>query len=128
MNLNVTCMDPEGGHLSTLVDINNRQKHTDVNDDAEPLLVEFCDVTAATEDTPTPIPTAADTDVKEFVTFGNTVLFPTMLGATTVPFIIFGGVTADKLLMEELLRFATLAMFVTGGDDTIELLRLNTWG
>jgi hypothetical protein len=121
-------MDAEGGHLSTLVDINNRQKHTDVNDDAEPLLVEFCDVTAATEDTPTPIPTAADTDVKEFVTFGNTVLFPTMLGATTVPFIIFGGVTADKLLMEELLRFATLAMFVTGGDDTIELLRLNTWG
>jgi hypothetical protein len=89
-------------------------------------LTELCDVTPATEDTPTPIPTAAGTDVREFVTFGNTVLLPAMFGATTVPFIMFAGVTVDKLLMEELLRLATLVMFVTGGGDTIELLRLNT--
>jgi hypothetical protein len=92
------------------------------------LLTELCDVTPATEDTPTPIPTAADIDVIEFVTFGNIVLVPAMFGVTTVPFIIFVGVAVDRLLMEELLRFATLVMFVTGGGDTIELLRFNTWG
>jgi hypothetical protein len=88
--------------------------------------MEFCDAMPATDDTPTPIPTAVDSDVREFVSFGNTELLPAMFGATPVPFITFPGVTPDKLLMEELLRFVTLAMFVTGGGDTTELLRLNT--
>lgn len=112
----------------TILDVYNRQKHTDVKDEAEPFLMEFCDVTPATDDTPTPIPTAVDSDVREFVTFGNTELLPATFGATIVPFIIFACVTLDKLLMEELLIFVTPVMFVTGGGDTTELLRLNTWG
>lgn len=83
------------------------------------MLTEFCD---ATDDTPTPTP--PDTDDTEFVTFGITELLPATLGATTVPFTIFAGVTLDKLLMEELLR---VVLFVTGGGDNTELVRPNTW-
>jgi len=85
-------------------------------------VTEFCD---ATDDTPTPVPAAPDTDDTEFVTFGITELLPATLGATTVPFTIFAAVTLDELLMEELLR---LALFVTGGGDNTELVRPNTWG
>lgn len=80
------------------------------------MLTEFCD---ATDDKPTPTPTAPDTDDTEFVTFGITELLPATLGATTVPFTTFAGVTLDKLLMEELLR---PVLFVTGGGDNTELL------
>jgi hypothetical protein len=111
-------------HLYTLLDVYNRQKHTDASDAAEPFLLELCDAMPAVDDTPTATPTAVDSDVREFVTFGNTELLP----ATIVPFTAFTGVTLDKLLVEELLRFVTLAMFVTGGGDTTELLTLNTWG
>jgi hypothetical protein len=113
-------------YLYILLDVYDRQKHTDVSDAAEPVLIELSDAMPAVDDPPTP--TAVDSDVTEFVTFGNTELLPATFGAATVPFTTFAGVALDKPLTEELLRFVTLAMFVTGGGDTAELLRLNTCG